>query len=117
MKLVLQPKGSSLCGQCCIAMLLNISLEEAIKLVGHNGISSNEDLLKCFDQFIKDRNFYGSVYKLDKSISIGFIYLCKHKNPKNSSQQHWTIFNRGVIMDPSGRPEKDLWPMYRYWMI
>jgi len=122
MKLILQPKGSSLCGQCCVAMLLDISLEEAIKLVGHDGVSSTEDLLKCFDPLpysraIKDCIFYGNLYKLDRSISSRYIYLCKHRNPKNLKQKHWTVFNQGAIMDPSGRPEKDLWPTYRYWIV
>lgn len=113
MKLILQPKGSSLCGQCCVAMLMDISLEEAIKLVGHNGITSDRDLLTVLETKypgIADRKFFGS--KLENSIC-----LCKHKNPNNSNMEHWTIYNSGVIMDPSGRPEKDLWPMYKYWMI
>lgn len=32
---VKQPADSSLCGQCCVAMIAGISLEEAIKVVGH----------------------------------------------------------------------------------
>ncbi len=113
MKLILQPKKSSLCGQCCVAMLMDISLEEAIKLVGHSGVSSNEDILSVLETKypgIYSRQYFGSKFK-------DGIYLCKHRNPKNIKQEHWTISNSGVIMDPSGRPEKDLWPTYRYWIV
>ena len=30
-----QPKGSGLCGQSCLAMILGVSLERAIELIGH----------------------------------------------------------------------------------
>jgi len=113
MKLILQPKGSSLCGQACIAMLLDISLEEAIKLVGHDGISTNEDILSVLETKypgIYSRQYFGSKFK-------DGIYLCKHRNPKNIKQEHWTVVKHCVRMDPSGRPEKDLWPTYRYWIV
>lgn len=34
MRLVRQPEGSRLCGQACVAMLLGISLDGAVELVG-----------------------------------------------------------------------------------
>jgi hypothetical protein len=35
LKLVLQPEGSSLCGQSCVAMIAGISLSQSIKAIGH----------------------------------------------------------------------------------
>lgn len=120
MKLILQPKGSSLCGQCCIAMLLDITIEEAIRLVGHDGISSNEDLLNVLETKypnVKTNEFYGRIKNRNYKVKKSRTYLCKHRNPKKEEQEHWTICYQGVIMDPSGREKKDLWPMYKYWII
>lgn len=114
MKLVLQPKGSSLCGQCCIAMLMDISLEEAIKLVGHNGITSDRDLLTVLETKypgISDRKFFNIGTRVNN------IYLNKHRNPNNSNIEHWTISNLDILLDPSGRDSSELWPIFKYWIV
>lgn len=47
--MIKQPTNSKLCGQCCLATILNISLEEAIQLVGHNKGTYYKDLIKHFN--------------------------------------------------------------------
>lgn len=116
---LLQTKKTN-CGQTCVAMLLDISIEEAEKLVGHDGITRPEELFKALDTRYKDAYFcsiYGKIKHRNKKIIRQRIYLCLHRNPENSSQEHWTICYKGAIIDPSGREEKDLWPMVRYWII
>lgn len=52
MELIMQPKKSKLCGQCTIAMLSGITLDESIKLFGHSRTSYFSDytrVLKALD--------------------------------------------------------------------
>ncbi len=46
MKLVSQPHGSKLCGQACIAMIADVSLDEACLAIGHCGATTGTDLLR-----------------------------------------------------------------------
>ena len=103
------------CGQACVAMLLGVSLKEAERLIGHNGITKPDELwLVLKDRYPKGYN--SEVYGRIKSLQSK-LYLCLHKNPKNSDQKHWTICYQGNIIDPSGRQEKDLWPMEKHWIL
>lgn len=108
------------CGQTCVAMLLDISIKEAEELIGHNSITTHEEVLKAICTVYPDcwkNDFFGKIKYRNRLTSKKRTYLCLHQNPKNSEQKHWTICYHGDIIDPSGREEKDLWPMVRYWII
>lgn len=45
MKLVQYPKNTSMSGQACVAMLLGLSLDQAIELVGHRRRMSTRELV------------------------------------------------------------------------
>lgn len=49
-KHIQQPEGSKLCGQCCVAMVLGVSLERACELVGHEKASRNYELLNALEK-------------------------------------------------------------------
>ncbi len=42
-----QPAGSKLCGHSCVAMALGISLDEAVKLIGHKKGVRNYELIRA----------------------------------------------------------------------
>lgn len=46
--MIKQERLTKCCGQCCLATILGISLEEAIKLVGHNSSTKSKELTKHF---------------------------------------------------------------------
>jgi hypothetical protein len=51
-KHIKQPKNSGLCGQACVAMALNITLDEACKLVGHSKRkgTKTKDLIRAINE-------------------------------------------------------------------
>jgi len=49
MKLVRQPPCSNLCGQACIATVLNITLDESIELMGTKGKTDTRQLKDALD--------------------------------------------------------------------
>ena len=87
-------------------MLLGISLEEAIKTIGHDGITTDEEIWL--------------VSGTDKPITHGtppkdIVAIQKHKDPK-SDKEHWTLFWKGVVLDPANIGKK-LWPVSKYFEI
>lgn len=83
------------CGQCCIATLAEVSLEEAIEAVGKKGLTRTKHLisaLKKFDISCDDTYSLGSDYP-DSSI-VRFSWLEARKS-------HWIIFFNKKYYDPS----------------
>ena len=101
------------CGQTVIAMLFDIDIAMAERLVGHNGITTEEEILKI----LKNHRLLYEQSKSETITTTGATWLQLHKNPKNSKQKHWTLLVNGVIIDPSGRKESDLWPVEKFWIL
>lgn len=113
MKLVKQINTTT-CGQACVAMVLNITIQEAIKLIGHSGITSDEDICKALALNTKDS------ISTSKNINHNNSFpkkLCKHRNPKNFKEEHWTIFDGPYILDPACIAENHRWSVYKYWEL
>lgn len=86
--MIKQPEKSSLCGHCCLAAILNISLEESIKLIGHKHGTTTKELIKYF---------YSDSVKLQRTLSnyaLCRVHFGKRKNT------HWIIYNDGNVYDP-----------------
>ena len=47
--MIKQEKFTKCCGQCCLATILDITLEESIKLVGHDGATKSKEITKHFN--------------------------------------------------------------------
>lgn len=94
MELVVQPKGSNLCGQACVAMILACSLQEAIALVGKKGKTYTRDLLRAMK--VEQRRL-----KTWKSENVNGLLLARVLwNDKK--RRHWVVVNEGVVYDPVG---------------
>lgn len=98
--LVTQPAGSKLCGHCIVAMILGTSLEEAVKLIGHeHGTTLQELASACapmvrIDRFLTRSN---TVQKLPEYAVLRYRY--GRPTEKNS---HWVLlWNCEWIYDPS----------------
>jgi hypothetical protein len=105
MQLIKQPTSTT-CGQSCVAMLLGISLEEAIIKIGHMDITSDDSIKSAID--------------VDDDFDLGYppkniIALVKHKEP-NGLREHWTVSYYGKTLDPACRGKK-LWPAYKYLQV
>ena len=44
-KHIIQPEGSSLCGQCCVAMAANVSVRSVVEILGEGGTTTGELVL------------------------------------------------------------------------
>lgn len=100
----LVPQNSpTTCGQACIATLLRISLEQAIKIVGHDGITSDEEITKALSNYV--------VLNFVEGTPTEGTALQKHRSP-DGKREHWTIYDRGRILDPANH--KKLWAVYKY---
>ena len=92
MRLLLQPKGSNLCGQTCVAMIAGISLEEAILAVGKRGLTTTKDIAQalrklgfgCADRVTRYNGRLGSE-----------LCLCVVES------KHWVVYKDGLFYDPA----------------
>jgi len=100
MNLLQQPRDSSLCGQTCVAMLADITLEESIKVFSTKGGTRTRDVvkaltslgIKCGDKLIR---LSTGVKKPD--LCIVKLHFTDDKNT------HWTVWNNGWFYDPGCR--------------
>lgn len=92
MKIKLQPKGSNLCGQTCVAMIADISLDDAISSVGKRGLTNTKDIanalrklgFECADKVTRYKNGLGSEF-----------CLCVVES------KHWVVYKDGLFYDPA----------------
>lgn len=118
MHLIVQPEGSGVCGQCCVAMAAGVSLKRACDAVGHNKASGTHTReivraltalgLTCDSRL---RRISRSRPNLPKRaiVAIHRPYVEKKRN----ARWHWMLTWDGKIYDPG-----DSWPdRYEGWKI
>ena len=103
---LIRQKTATTCGQCCIAMLCSCSIEEAIQLIGHDGITSDVEMHTASGT--------NSQIELGKP-PFGVVSVQKHKSP-NDEKEHWTLWWRDRTLDPANIGKR-LWPVYKYFII
>jgi hypothetical protein len=89
MRHVVQPAGSNLCGQACVATILGISLKEAIKLVGTEGKTNTKQLVRalrkrgvmCKSKLTRGEPFY----------EAGDAYLVRTRSRDWKNEFHWCV--------------------------
>lgn len=95
---ILQPYGSNLCGQTCVAMLADISLEESIAVFGKRSATSTKDVvqalrtlgIECGDKMVRETKH---------TVRPGLCLCVMHF--ADTWRTHWTIWNGGVFYDPA----------------
>ena len=99
---VVQPPGSSLCGQAAVAMLLGLTLEEGVELVGHRGGTNLQELETALKK--KGVRLWDRVAGPPPTNGRG-LYLCGARWVRGGG--HWIVLDGGRWLDPSpGHP----WP-------
>jgi hypothetical protein len=88
--MIKQPRNSSLCGQCCLGTILNVSLGQSIKLVGHKHGTRLKDL---------SAHFKASSTRLIRGFPKNYS-LCK-VHYKNFNGTHWVLYRNFKIYDPN----------------
>jgi hypothetical protein len=84
-----------LCGQSCVAMLANVSVDEVIKILGTDKGTNKQNLIKALD-------YYGIKYapnsiKYDSETSLPELCIIRMILPGYS---HWGVYFKGVYFDP-----------------
>jgi hypothetical protein len=110
MRLVRQPNGSSLCGQCCVAMVANVTLKEACAAVGHEkkrGTTTPEIVaaLRKLGVHCADR-----LKRTAKHRTIPRRAIIATYSKRGSG--HWMLAWDGEVFDPEG-----CYPNYEGWGI
>lgn len=117
MKLVAQPQGSSLCGQCCVAMAAGVSLTRAKEIIGHDSGTTTREVitalralgLNCADRMVRPSRQRPNL----PARAILAIHRPKNPDEKRLAKWHWMLTWDGVIYDPDNR-----WPDgYQNWKI
>lgn len=108
LKLVEQQSPTT-CGQACLAMIFGCTLQEAIDIIGHDGITSDDEILKAMAAH--SRVFEGLSFTQGKTPDY-VIAIQKHREP-NGTREHWTVSEFGLTLDPA-KIGRRLWPVYQY---
>lgn len=110
--LVRQPQGSSLCGQCCVAMAAGVSLDRAVEVVGHarsRGTYTREirDALRVLGVGCADRcrRVNRDLCNLPRR---GIVTI----HTKGRRLGHWMLLWDGEMFDPENR-----YPDFEGWKI
>lgn len=103
---LIKQRTATTCGQCVIAMLFNVDRSVAIKMIGHDGITSDEEIWsKCGTES-------GFV---DGEPQTGVVAVQKHRDP-NSDREHWTLWWKDKTLDPRNKVD-ELWPVTKHFVI
>lgn len=94
MQLVRQ--GRNQCGQACVAMVLGVSLEKAVMLVGRKGLTSTRHLVQAI------RSVGGScgshLVRMAKGRELPETAILLFNHP--SGRSHWVVWHRKKFYDP-----------------
>lgn len=95
-----QPPGSNLCGQCCVAMLLNLTISEARVLIGKGGKTSTRHLRAALET--KGLTLGPRLDAKKVRPEPGKVYLARVYWVKGTNRTHWVIVNaHGIVVDPA----------------
>ena len=101
-----QPKGTNLCGQTIVAMLGNISIQKAMKIMGKGGCTRTKDVIQALRK-LKFRIDSDRLLRIPKNwvkpelciVHIGF---------GNYWKKHWILWNgyENCFYDPAFKLRK-----------
>lgn len=94
MKVILQAEGSHCCGQCCIAMIKGISLDEVINYINKKGSTTVDDLVKGLDHRVLNEH----LIRVSKNNPLPEYCIVRVK--WNEGGSHWVVKNKKWIYDP-----------------
>lgn len=99
MKLIKQPAKSKICGQCGIAMVADISIEESIKLYGHSHSTNMSEHIKILGKLGIKTN---KIIKVDNRKKYHLPSLSLVRLQKVGRQMgHLVVHKDGKFYDPS----------------
>ena len=95
MKYIKQPKGSSLCGQSCVAMITDMTLDESIEIFGSRGQTNTKQVINAL------RTRVSITAERLTRVKGPLPELCIVKILWENKGSHWVIHKKGKIYDPA----------------
>lgn len=84
-----------LCGQACVAMIANVSVDDVIKVMNNDKGTGKKDIAKALEHYgITQAK---TMTKADNSTSLPSVCILKVLLPKYS---HWVLYYHGKYFDP-----------------
>ena len=99
-ELILQPPGSSLCGQACVAMAAGISLEESIKVFGHKHTTRTIEISRALNAVGIQCPSRRLKRLTDRPQWITRAIIKEIYGPIRKRKSHWVLLWDGHIYDP-----------------
>ena len=103
---ITQPKGSNQCGQAIIAMLGNISIHQATKIIGKTGCTRTKDIIQALEKI-------GLKAGSDRLLHIPKNWIkprvcLVHIGFGNHWKKHWTLWigDEDCFYDPAHKSKK-----------
>ena len=86
------------CGQTCVSMILWISVEEVINVMGKNGVTCSKDFLKVFQHYgVHTDTRLRKIQKEKPLPSLCIVRLVSNQY----AHGHWSVYHHGVFYDPT----------------
>lgn len=98
-----QPKGSSLCGQTCVAMAAGVTLQRSIEVFGTKGGTRTKQVIAALKVFgfetVGDK-----LVRWDGRLAppkFSLLHMIWDNPGKKTKHGHWLLNWEGVVHDPS----------------
>lgn len=106
MRPLFQPSGSNLCGQTCVAMIAEVSLQRVCTVMGHSHSTRTREIvtvlralgIECSDrlQRISKQTRFPARDPLPKRCIVHVVW----DKPNGGYHRHWIVYWNGQIFNP-----------------
>ena len=91
----IQQPTEYLCGQACVAMIANISVDDVIRVMNNDQATGKKDIERALDHYgIRQAK---TMTKVDNDTPLPPVCILKVLLPRYS---HWVLFYHGKYYDP-----------------
>ena len=99
LKMIRQPDDTMVCGQCCLAMLLGISLREIKKTIGHSRGTQTREIVTALNRYGVINS--GKLLRICKKRNLPEIAIVKVKiKGWHVNGWHWILKHGAQHYDP-----------------
>lgn len=96
--LITQPYGSNLCGQACLAMIANCSIDSAIEVTGKKGSTTSKDILGALKKWGIPHAAPRKAGRPPIPVHRAIVNISSKQKP---IVHHWVVWSNGAWYDPS----------------
>ena len=98
MKLILQPEGSTICGQCCVAMIVGVPLKSCLNVFCHDWATSAKVVRWALKYYHYTPHKRLLRFKSEADLPALCILKLAYRFQKMG---HWVVYNAGQVYCPT----------------